>query len=160
MRPICFNARTFSFLLYLSLFLYQAAQLTHVLDRRLKELFEDAEQEKALKELVEVTTKDKAMAAEIAEKKVATFKKAKVLAEERFLELEVKVGETELKLAKAESFNITQAEELADLKVALEACENKWYNEGFADSKPLRSQSSMKLGSFGLRRGGWLPYKL
>lgn len=135
MRPICFNARTFSFLLYLSLFLYQAAQLTHVLDRRLKELFEDAEQEKALKEVVEVTTKDKAMAAEIAEKKVATFKKAKVLAEERFLELEVKVGETELKLAKAESFNITQAEELADLKVALEARENKWYNESFADAK-------------------------
>ena len=135
MRPIYFNARTFSFLLYLSLFLYQAAQLTHVLDRRLKELFEDAEQEKALKEVVEVTIKDKAMAAEIAKKKVATFKKAKVLAEERFLELEVKVGETELKLAKAESFNITQAEELADLKVALEACENKWYNEGFADAK-------------------------
>ena len=132
MRPICFNARTFYFLLYLSLFLYQAAQLTHVLDRRLKELFEDAEQEKALKEVVEVTTKDKAMAAEIAEKKVAMFKKAKVLAEERFLELEVKVGETELKLEKAESFNITQAEERADLKAALEACDNKWYNEGFA----------------------------
>ena len=135
-------------------------QLTHILDGRLKELFEDAEWEKALKEVVEVTTKDKAMAAEIAGKKVAAFEKAKVLAEERFLELEVKVGETELKLEKAESFNITQAEELADLKAALEACENKWYNEGFADAKPLRSQSSMKLGSFGLRRGGWLPYKL
>ena len=31
--------------------------------------------------------------------------------------------------------NTTLAEELADLKVALEACENKWYNKGFADAE-------------------------
>ena len=47
----------------------------------------------------------------------------------------VKLGETELKLAKAASMTSTQAEELADLKAALEACENKWYNEGFPDAK-------------------------
>ena len=37
-------------------------------------------------------------------------------------------------MAKAISLN-TQAEELADLRAALEACEEKWYNEGFADTK-------------------------
>ena len=31
--------------------------------------------------------------------------------------------------------NTTQVEELADLRVALEACEEKWYNEGFANAE-------------------------
>ena len=36
-------------------------------------------------------------------------------------------------MAKAASLNRAQAKELVDLKAALEACKNKWYNEGFAD---------------------------
>ena len=92
---------------YLSLFLYQATQLIHTLDVRLKELSEEAEWEKALKEVAAVTAKEKAQDVEIAEKKVAMSEKAKALAEERFSELEVKVGEKELKLAKAESLNLT-----------------------------------------------------
>ena len=40
-----------------------------------------------------------------------------------------------MKLAEAVSLNTAQAEELADLRAALEACEEKWYNEGFADTK-------------------------
>ena len=47
----------------------------------------------------------------------------------------MKLGGTELKLAEAESLNLAQVDEIADLKVALEACENKWYNEGFADAE-------------------------
>ena len=47
--------------------------------------------------------------------------------------MEVHLGGTELKLAEAQSLNTTLAEELADLKAVLEACENKWYNEGFPD---------------------------
>ena len=51
------------------------------------------------------------------------------------MELKTKLAKTELKLAEATSLNITQAKELADLKAALEACENKWYNEGFANAE-------------------------
>ena len=51
--------------------------------------------------------------------------------------------------------NTTLAEELADLKATLEACENKWYNEGFADAensvKPVVRQAQ-KLGF----EEGWL----
>ena len=46
-----------------------------------------------------------------------------------------KQNETDLKLAKAISLTTFNAEELADLRVALEACEQKWYNEGFADAE-------------------------
>ena len=47
----------------------------------------------------------------------------------------MKLGGTELKLAEAKSLNLAQVDEIADLKAALEACEEKWYNEGFMDAK-------------------------
>ena len=68
---------------------------------------------------------------------------------EFYSKLEVKLGEIELKLAKATSMNTTRVEELADLKAALEACENEWYNEGFADAENSAEpviQEAWKLG--------------
>ena len=47
----------------------------------------------------------------------------------------MKLGGTELKLAEAKSLNLAQVDEIANLKAALEACEEKWYNEGFMDAK-------------------------
>ena len=46
-----------------------------------------------------------------------------------------KQNETEVKLAEAISLNTSNAEELADLRTTLAACEQKWYNEGFADTE-------------------------
>lgn len=57
------------------------------------------------------------------------------MAEKRITELYITLGGTELKLAKAKSLNLAQADEIADLKVALEACEEKWYNNGYADAE-------------------------
>lgn len=145
---------TYSFS-YLSLLFYQATQLTHVLDGRLKELSEDVEWEKALKEVVMVTTKEKTKDVKTAEKKAATSEKARALAEKRTMELEAKPGEIKLKLAEAVSLNTAQAEELADLKAALEACKNKLYNEGFANTEnfiELVIQEAWKLAF----EEGWL----
>ena len=103
----------------------------------MKELVEDVEHEKALKDVVETTSKERAKIVTIAEKKDAASEKAKVLAQKRFADLVVKMGETELKPADAESLNSSWAEELADLRAALEGCESKWYNEGFVDAKNL-----------------------
>ena len=83
--------------------------------------------------MVEATSKERVKAAAIIEKKAVAFEKARVLAEKRFSDLKTKLGETELKLAEALSLKTVRAEELADLKVALEGCESKWYDEGFAD---------------------------
>ena len=44
-------------------------------------------------------------------------------------------NETDLKLAKAVSLNATLSEEVVDLRATLEACESKWYDEGFADAE-------------------------
>ena len=40
-----------------------------------------------------------------------------------------------MKLAEAISLTTSQAKEITDLRAALKACEQKWYNEGFADAE-------------------------
>ena len=116
---------TFLLFLYLSSLPRQAAQLAHILDERLKELADDADREKPLKDMAEVTAKEKTKTTATMEKKATASEKARVAAEKRFSKLEVKLGEIELKLAEATSMNTARVEELADLKAALEACENE-----------------------------------
>ena len=48
---------------------YQSAQITHILGERLKELTEDAEREKALKDVANANVKEKGKATEAVEKK-------------------------------------------------------------------------------------------
>ena len=99
--------------------------------------------------------KEKVNAAETTKKKAVAAEKARALVESKFVELEVQLGATELKLAKAQSLNTALTEELADLKATLEACEDKWYNEGFADvenSIELVVHQAQKLGFV----EGWL----
>ena len=101
----------------------------------MKELAKDAEREKALKDVAEANAKEKTKTAAATEKKAVASEKARALAKKKSSELETKLGETKLKLAKAVSWNTTQAKELANLKAALEANENKWYNEGLNDAE-------------------------
>ena len=130
-----FVITTLSSYLYLLLRVCQATQLTHILNGRVKELVEDAEREKALKDAMKVASKERVKITATAEKKAVAFEKAKALAEKRLANLEAKVGETELKLAEAKIMNTAQAEELANLRAALEGCGSKWYNEGLADAE-------------------------
>ena len=101
----------------------------------MKELSEDAEWEKAPKDVAKAMAKEKVKVVEIAEKKADVAKKARASAESKSAKQKVQLGGTELKLGKAQSLNATLAKELVDLKATLEACENKWYNEGFADAE-------------------------
>ena len=101
----------------------------------MKELSEDSAREKAARETVVKTAKEKIKATDTAEKKAAAAEKARVLAEKRSTKLLAKQNETNVKLAEEISLNTAQAKELADLRAALEACEEKWYNEGFADAE-------------------------
>ena len=111
--------------LYLLLLVCQVAQLTHILEGQVRELTEDAKQERALKDAAKATSKEREKIAATAEKKAAASEKARVSAEKRFSDLEAKLGETELKLAKAVSLNTARVEDLADLRAAFEGCESK-----------------------------------
>ena len=109
--------------------------MAHILDGHAKELAEEADRERAARETAVKTTKEKVKAADTAEKKAAAAEKNRAMAEKRSAELLAKQNKTDLKLAEAISLNTTQVEELADLRAALEACEEKWYNEGFVDAE-------------------------
>lgn len=50
-------------------------------------------------------------------------------------EAEYRLGGVELKLAEVASLNLAQVNEIVDLKAALKACENKWYDKGFANTE-------------------------
>ena len=54
----------------------QATQLTHVLDEWLKELAENVEREKALKDVVADTAMEKGKATDVSEKKAKAVEKA------------------------------------------------------------------------------------
>ena len=105
-----------------------------------------------LKDVANATAKEKGKA---AKKKAQSSKKARLLAEGKLAEAEDRLGGVELKLAEAANLNLAQANEIANLKAALEACKNKWYDKGFADAEksvePVIHQA--KLHGF---REGWL----
>ena len=110
----------------------------------------DAAKEKALKEVVEATVKDKDKAVKNAEERIRAAESARALAEQRVGGLEVKLRGTELKLAEAKSLNSASAKEIAELKAALEASEDKWYNTSFADV-----ENSIELIIYQSRRYGF-----
>ena len=95
----------------------------------------DAEREKVLKDVAMATAKEKVKIDKAVEKKANASEKASAPAEKRLTEMEMKLEGTELKMVEAESLNLSQADEIIDLKASLEACENKWYNEGFANAE-------------------------
>ena len=112
---------------------------------RARDLSEEVDREKGARESAAKTVKEKLKAADSAEKKAAATEKNRALAEKRCSELLAKQNETEVKLVEAISLTTSQAEEFTDLRAALEACEQKWYNEGFADAEksaePVVSQA-------------------
>ena len=109
--------------------------MAHILDGRAKELAEEVDREREARETAVKIAKEKIKAADTVEKKAASAKKNRALAEKRSAELLAKQNETDVKLVEAISLNTAQARELADLRAALEACEEKWYNEGFTNAK-------------------------
>ena len=61
----------------------------------------------------------------------------------------------DLKLAKAASLNVTLSEEVADLRAALEACESKWYDKGFADAEKGMESIVMQARQLSFQEG-WM----
>ena len=57
--------------------------VTYILSERLKELAEDAEREKALKDVTNAMAKEKGKAAEAIEKKAQSSEKARLVAERK-----------------------------------------------------------------------------
>ena len=109
--------------------------MTHILGERLKELTEDADREKALKDITNAIIKEKGKEVEVAEKKAQAAEKTWQLAERKLAEAEDRLGGVELKLVEAANLNLAQADQIAYLKLALKADKSKCYDEGFMDAE-------------------------
>ena len=118
-----------------------------------RDLAKEVEREKGARESAAKTVKEKLKAAESVEKKAAAAEKNRVLAEKRCAELLAKQNETDLKLAEAISLNTSNAEELANLRAALAACEQKWYNEGFFDAEKSTESIMAQAWNLGFEAG-------
>ena len=68
--------------------------MAYIIKDWLKKATKEADSEKALKEAVEVTVKDKGKAAEDAKEKAKVAEKARALTEQRLIEADVKLGGT------------------------------------------------------------------
>ena len=101
------------------------------------------------------TTKEKTKATESAEKRAAAVEKSQASAEKRLAELVTRQNETEEKLAEATSLNSTLFKEVTDLRAALEACEGKWYDKGFADAEKGVKLVVMQARQLSFREG-WI----
>ena len=147
--------RSYLLLPFMLLSFNQAAQLAHILNDQLKEFSEKVVWEKVGKDAATKTAKDKIKAADVVKKRVAATEKALELAKKRLAELTTRQNETDLKLVEAASLNVALNEELANLQAALEACENKWYDEEFANAEegvePVIKEAQQL--SF---QGGWM----
>ena len=84
----------------------QAAQLAYMLKDLLKEVTEDVDRERALKDVAVAMAKDKNKAAEDAKRRAREAERARALAEESLIETGEKLGVMELKLTEAESLNL------------------------------------------------------
>lgn len=80
--------------------------MTHVLDERMKELAEDMEREKALKDVAKDTAKEKGKLVDAVEKRAQATKNAQLVVKKKLAEAETKLASIELKLAKAKSLTL------------------------------------------------------
>ena len=113
------------------------------------------EKEKALKDVVADTVKEKGKAVEVAEKKAKVAKKAQLVVEKKLAEVEEKLGGIKLKLAQAESLTLAQANEIADLKTTLDTAKDKGYNQGYADAENSMELVVHQARTYGFGEG-WL----
>lgn len=83
---------------------------------RLKDVQEEANKEKALKQVVEASLQEKTMGLIMMERQVTTTENALELVEQKASEFLSNLGEAELKLMKTASILSTWEKEFADLK--------------------------------------------
>jgi len=118
-----------------------------------KDLAEEVDWEKAGREKAVKTAKEKTKTVESTEKKAAAAEKSRASVEKKSAELVTGQNETEMKLAEATSLNSTLSKEVADLRATLEACESKWYDEGFADAEKGVEPIVMQVRQLSFREG-------
>lgn len=87
-----------------------------MVEGRLKDAQEEADKEKALKQVAEASLKEKTFRLNIMERRATMAEKGLELVEQKVTKASVKLGETELQLAETASLLSAQDKELNDYK--------------------------------------------
>ena len=116
---------------------------------------EEADKERALKEVSEANLRDLGTTLATTERRATEAKTACTLAEQRAAGLEGKLGEVEMKLARAKRLISAQNKEMADLKAMVAKSEDKFYNMGFANAENSKEPIMVESQRYRFR-DGWM----
>ena len=133
--------------------------MVHVIEDRLKDAAMDADREKALKDVIVATAKDKGKAAKATEKRAQASEKARMLAKQKLTKMDIKLGGTELKLVEVKSLNLAQADELPTKRRPLKLLKRNGITRDLQMPKTPWNQLSIKHKGMGSRKVGWPLYK-
>ena len=112
---------------------------------------EEADKEKALKQVAESNLNEKTLELNVAKRWATIAEKAQEQAED----LQGKLGEAEVKLAKVSSIVFACDKELANLKDTMKNCEHVFYNMGFKDDENSVGAIVFQARKFGFAEG-WM----
>ena len=127
--------------------------MTLVVKGRLKGIIEEANKEKALKQVVEANLNEKTLELNAMEWRATIVERARELAKQRAEGLQGKLGEAEIKLTEATSIVSTYDKELADLKETMKTCSQVYYNMGFKYAENLAGVVVLQARRFGFVKG-------
>ena len=109
--------------------------MTYVVEGCLKGVMEEADKEKALKQVAEASLKEKTLGLNVMERRATTAEKALELAKQKAKVFQGKLGETKLKLVETASLVSARDKELTNLKSMVKTCKQTYYNKGFRDAE-------------------------
>ena len=96
---------------------------------------EETNKEKALKQVFKSSLNEKTLELNVAKQQATTVERARELAEQKAEDLQGKLGEAKVKLAKVFSIVSACDKELANLKETMKNYEQVFYNMGFKDAE-------------------------
>ena len=113
--------------------------MTYVVEGWLKGVIEEADKEKALKQVAEASLKEKTLGLNVMERRATIAEKALELAKQKAKVFQGKLGKTKLKLVETASLVSARDKELTNLKSMVKTCKQTYYNKGFRDAESLGS---------------------
>lgn len=111
--------------------------MTHVVEGQLKGVIKEVDKEKALKQVVEASLKEKTLELNVMERQATTSERTLELADQKAEGFQGKLGETKVKLVEMVSLIFARDKELVDLKNMMKTRKQSYYNKGFRDAKNL-----------------------
>lgn len=127
--------------------------MTYVVEGWPKGVMEEVEKEKALKQTAEASFNEKSLELNVVKRWAITAERAQELAEQKAKDLQGKLNEVKVKLAKAVSLISAHDKELVDLKETMKTCEQVYYNIGFKDVENSTGPMIFLARKFGFAKG-------